>query len=88
MRVSLAHAWHRQPSGPRKIEQVLGSGNGDEIVEKLCTEIAVIHRGRIVARGNTNELRSSAGAASSLEDFFLDLVGESAGSGRRPSWLG
>jgi len=58
-----------------------------EIVEKLCTDIAVINRGRIVARGSLDELRTRAGATSSLEDLFLDLVGTSDGEGRHLSWL-
>jgi ABC-2 type transport system ATP-binding protein len=56
-----------------------------EIVEKLCTDIAVIDHGRIIARGSLDELR--AGATSSLEELFLDLV--DGGAGNRPllSWL-
>ncbi len=36
-------------------------------------DVAVIHRGRLVARGSTEELLSRSGAAS-LEDLFLSLV--------------
>jgi ABC-2 type transport system ATP-binding protein len=49
-----------------------------EIVERLCTEVAIIHRGRLVAHGPMGELQSAAGPdgeASSLEATFLSLVG-------------
>ncbi len=58
-----------------------------EIVEKLCTEIAIINRGTIVARGSLEDLRAKTGAASSLEDLFLDLVGKGTGDERQLSWL-
>lgn len=47
-----------------------------EVVEKLCSEVAVIHRGRLVGAGPLDELRSRAqmGGASSLEEVFLKLV--------------
>jgi len=53
-----------------------------EIVERLCTEIAVISRGRLVAAGPLEELRrgitpEGGGEAGpvSLEDYFIRLVG-------------
>src|ERR1700689_3979300 len=62
-----------------------------EIVERLCTDVAIIHRGQLVAQGSLAELRAglgrvgqtdSAGAASSsagenpsLEEIFLQIVG-------------
>ena len=62
-----------------------------EIVERLCTHIAIIHRGRLVAQGSLDELRAGAariaqagvreGAAPpseekrSLEQIFLEIVG-------------
>ena len=62
-----------------------------EIVERLCTHIAIIHRGQLVAQGSLEELRagggrigqSSAEAAVScdghgtLEQIFLEIVGAS-----------
>jgi ABC-2 type transport system ATP-binding protein len=47
-----------------------------EVIEKLCTQLAVINQGRIVAQGTLEELRAQAQAASgsSLEDVFLKLV--------------
>lgn len=69
-----------------------------EIVERLCSHVAIIHQGRLVANGSIEELR--AGVASSLpgaegsqrltlEQIFLSIVG--AGGGQEPaqelSWL-
>jgi ABC-2 type transport system ATP-binding protein len=55
-----------------------------EIVERLCTHVAIIHQGRLVANGSIEDLR--AGVASSLpgaessqrltlEEIFLSIVG-------------
>jgi ABC-2 type transport system ATP-binding protein len=48
-----------------------------DVVEKLCTRIAIIHRGRIRATGTVQEIRETAGLppGSSLEDAFVELVG-------------
>ncbi len=60
-----------------------------EIVERLCTHIAIIHRGQLVAQGSLEELRAGAGRARepgsgpeassekprSLEEIFLEVVG-------------
>lgn len=43
--------------------------------ERLCDEIAVVHRGRIVAQGTLEALRAQTGR-SGLESVFLELVGE------------
>ena len=47
-----------------------------EVVERLCTRVAIINRGRIVAEGAIAQLRAKAeaGGDSSLEDIFLKLV--------------
>lgn len=47
-----------------------------EVVEKLCTEVAVIHHGKLVGAGRLEELRERAklGGATSLEEVFLKLV--------------
>ena len=58
-----------------------------EIVEKLCSEIAIINHGRVVARGTLDELRTRVGGGGSLEDLFLDLIGRGAGEDHRLSWL-
>lgn len=50
-----------------------------EIVEKLCSEIAIIHHGRLLARGTLDELRAHGpDGASDLEEVFLELVGAEA----------
>jgi ABC-2 type transport system ATP-binding protein len=47
-----------------------------EVVEKLCTRVAIISKGSIVAEGTLDELRANNGnAQASLEDIFVDLVG-------------
>lgn len=45
-----------------------------EVVERLCTRVAVINHGRIVGEGTIAELRANAGGDSSMEDIFLKLV--------------
>ena len=47
-----------------------------EIVERLCTHIGVIARGRMVAQAAIAELRDGTGK--SLEGLFIDLVGGEA----------
>ena len=65
-----------------------------EIVERLCTHIAIIDRGHIVANGSLEELRAgvrarsveggslppdAAGARLTLEEIFLAIVGKQEG---------
>jgi ABC-2 type transport system ATP-binding protein len=60
-----------------------------QVVEHLCDEVAVIDRGRIVAQGTLDEIRSQreVGQDASLEDVFLKLV--SADVRREDlSWIG
>jgi len=59
-----------------------------EVVERLCTRVAIIHRGRIVGEGTLAELRekAKAGGDSTLEDIFLRLV-EARDSEDNLSWL-
>ena len=50
-----------------------------EIVERLCSHVAIIDRGRLVAQGSLEELRAGvamgkAGSAT-LEQIFLSIVG-------------
>ena len=45
-----------------------------EVVERLCTRVAIINRGRIVAEGTLDELRANQGDHADLEDIFLKLV--------------
>ena len=55
-----------------------------EIVERLCTDIAIISQGRLVAAGSLDELRRGievegdgqmARGPMSLEDYFIHVVG-------------
>jgi ABC-2 type transport system ATP-binding protein len=47
-----------------------------DVVERLCDEVAIIDRGRIVAQGTLDEIRRQreVGLDASLEDVFLKLV--------------
>ena len=47
-----------------------------EVVEKLCTEVAVIHHGKLVGAGPLDDLRrrASLDGNTSLEEVFLKLV--------------
>jgi ABC-2 type transport system ATP-binding protein len=40
------------------------------VAEAVCDRVAILHRGKIVATGRTNELRQDR----ALEDFFLELT--------------
>jgi ABC-2 type transport system ATP-binding protein len=60
-----------------------------EIVERLCTHVAIIDRGRLVAQGPIAELRRAPdGTERSLEALFLSLVGGGRDPGRGLDWLG
>jgi len=74
-----------------------------EIVERLCSHVAIIHRGQLVAQGSLEELRAgvesevaSAGNSSAhpfaqkltLEEIFLHTVGGSRKTEQELSWLG
>lgn len=60
-----------------------------EVVERLCSRIAVIAAGRIVASGTMEELRALArgGENATLEDVFLRVVGARDDAGSTLSWL-
>ena len=72
-----------------------------EIVERLCSHVAIIHQGRLVAQGSLEELRAgvqaqtpagagepSSGEKLTLEEIFLRVVGGSRRAGQELSWLG
>ncbi|MBV9265222.1 MAG: ABC transporter ATP-binding protein [Acidobacteriaceae bacterium] len=47
-----------------------------EVVERLCDEIAIIHRGRLVAQGSIEDLRrQTPEGGTTLEDIFVRTVG-------------
>jgi ABC-2 type transport system ATP-binding protein len=65
-----------------------------EIVERLCSHVAIINKGKLVAQGSLEELRSGVpsaeGRTTTLEEIFLSIVGQ--GGAERPnveelSWL-
>src|SRR5215468_1028439 len=65
-----------------------------EIVERLCSHVAIIDKGRLVAQGSLEELRAGVpgaeGRTTTLEEIFLSIVGQSGAE--RPnveelSWL-
>ncbi len=64
-----------------------------EIVERLCTHVAIISRGQLVAQGSIDELRSGVAARhddghkASLEQIFLDIVGGERVVAPELSWL-
>jgi ABC-2 type transport system ATP-binding protein len=74
-----------------------------EIVERLCSHVAIIHRGRLVAQGSLDELRAGVEAQTpsnpddgavvsaekmTLEQIFLRTVGGARRSDQELSWLG
>jgi ABC-2 type transport system ATP-binding protein len=71
-----------------------------EIVERLCSHVAIIHQGRLVANGSLDELRAGVAATLpsaipgtnqgerlTLEQIFLNIVGTGAQSTQELSWL-
>jgi ABC-2 type transport system ATP-binding protein len=74
-----------------------------EIVERLCSHVAIIHRGKLVAQGSLEELRAgveaqspaalgnsslpSPGEKMTLEQIFLHTVGGARRSEQELSWL-
>jgi ABC-2 type transport system ATP-binding protein len=54
-----------------------------EIVERLCTHVGIIAKGKLVEQSSLEELRHGG----SLEDRFLELVGKDPEATKRPAWL-
>ncbi|HAM71921.1 MAG TPA: multidrug ABC transporter ATP-binding protein [Verrucomicrobiales bacterium] len=54
-----------------------------EIVEKLCTEVGIIARGRLVMQEPMDQIRASG----SLEERFLSAVGSDHLEAQKLSWL-
>ena len=56
-----------------------------EIVERLCSHVAIVHKGKLVAQGSLEELRAGVPASEgeegqkTLEQIFLSIVGQSGG---------
>jgi ABC-2 type transport system ATP-binding protein len=73
-------------------------------VERLCSHVAIIHQGRLVAQGSLEELRvgveaqtpagsndgpqPAKGEKLTLEQIFLRTVGGSRHAEQELSWLG
>jgi len=68
-----------------------------EIVERLCSHVAIIHHGRLVAQGSLEELRAGVKAQIAsqdlsaskltLEEIFLHTVGGARSAEQELSWL-
>ena len=58
-----------------------------EVVERLCTRIAIIQKGKLVGQGTIAELREQAGEDGALEDVFLKLVSAEATNTESLKWL-
>ncbi len=59
-----------------------------EIVERLSDHIGIIHKGRLVAQGPVEELRTGARLGKTLEEIFLEIVGASSAPTATLDWLG
>ncbi len=61
-----------------------------EVVEKLCTRIAVINEGRLRGIGTVAELgvQAGLGPAAALDDVFVTLVGRRLPAGGDLDWVG
>jgi ABC-2 type transport system ATP-binding protein len=57
----------------REGKAVLYSSHVLEVVEKICSKVMVLHRGKVVADASVDELRSLV-ASKSLEEVFAQLV--------------
>jgi ABC-2 type transport system ATP-binding protein len=79
------------PIGVRRIKDTLSqlveeggtvffSSHVMELVERICTRVAIIHNGKIRGLGTLEELRAAAGlpGEATMEDAFVALVGEGA----------
>jgi ABC-2 type transport system ATP-binding protein len=69
-----------------------------EIVERLCSHVAIINRGQLMAQGSLEQLRSgveaqlpestAGGERLTLEEIFLRVVGGTREANQELSWLG
>jgi ABC-2 type transport system ATP-binding protein len=58
---------------------ILYSSHVLDVVEKVCNRALIIHRGRLIAQGETEELKRSTGRAT-LEEVFRALTGSDHGN--------
>ncbi|MEW6364194.1 MAG: ABC transporter ATP-binding protein [Acidobacteriota bacterium] len=59
----------------RKGVTVLMSSHILEVVERLCAQVAIIDKGRLMGCGTMDQMRERHGEAVSLEQLFVDLMG-------------
>ena len=57
---------------------ILISSHTLEIVERVCSRIGILRRGKLIAEGTLDELRADSDGT--LEDIFLELNAESQGN--------
>jgi ABC-2 type transport system ATP-binding protein len=62
---------------------VIFSSHVLELVERLCTHVAILDEGRIKAVGTLDEVRGGR----DLEDVFVEVVGGRVATGQELSWL-
>ena len=62
---------------------ILYSSHVLEMVEQVCTQVLILHEGRVAAQNSVSELRRTLDAAS-LEDAFRTLVVRDRRRRRRP----
>ncbi len=55
-----------------------------ELVERVCDRVGILHQGRLIAEGPTEEVRQGR----TLEDVFVELVGARATAEGALEWLG
>lgn len=62
---------------------VIFSSHVMEVVERLCSHVAILDEGRIRAAGDLDAVRDGR----SLEDVFVEMVGGRTATGEELSWL-
>jgi len=55
-----------------------------DIAEEMADRIGIMHQGRLVAVGTTDELRAGAGASRALEQVFLNITAPEGRNGGEP----
>ena len=63
---------------------VMFSSHVMALVERVCSHVSIIDKGKIVATGTTDQVRGGK----TLQQAFIDLVGAKASGGEGLSWLG
>ncbi len=66
---------------------IIFSSHVMELVERLCSRVAILNKGRLLASGSLGELRISGGLdkGATLEEVFVDAVGGNAA--KDAGWL-